>query len=116
MALANVACLLARRACGSQRVLMINWVFEAPGLHQFFRPWLTHAVKALAENRFKTSRTYRLLLECSDALRNAHDGGAVLDEEELETLLGHIDLERFIIKTDLPALSLLKAGQFDETY
>lgn len=33
MALANVACLLARQR---KRVLMIDWDLEAPGLHRFF--------------------------------------------------------------------------------
>ena len=37
MALANIACLLARRlARTSQRVLVMDWDLEAPGLHRFF--------------------------------------------------------------------------------
>src|SRR5438552_16804347 len=37
MALANTACLLAERlASSSQKVLMIDWDLEAPGLHRFF--------------------------------------------------------------------------------
>src|SRR5580692_8318770 len=37
MALANVACLLARRlAKTSSRVLVMDWDLEAPGLHRFF--------------------------------------------------------------------------------
>jgi MinD-like ATPase involved in chromosome partitioning or flagellar assembly len=35
MALANVACLLAKPQKGW--VLMIDWDLEAPGLHRFFR-------------------------------------------------------------------------------
>ena len=35
MALANVACILAKSQEG--RVLMIDWDLEAPGLHRFFR-------------------------------------------------------------------------------
>lgn len=34
MALANVACLLAREG---RRVLVIDWDLEAPGLHRFFQ-------------------------------------------------------------------------------
>ena len=39
MALANAACLLAQRLKGpSQRVLVLDWDLEAPGLHRFFTP------------------------------------------------------------------------------
>ena len=48
MALANVACLLARGVRGhsgqsatpDQRVLVIDWDLEAPGLHRYFGPFL----------------------------------------------------------------------------
>ena len=36
MALANIACLLANRQSNNEKVLMIDWDLEAPGLHQFF--------------------------------------------------------------------------------
>ena len=36
MALANVACLLAQRVSASERVLVVDWDLEAPGLHRFF--------------------------------------------------------------------------------
>ena len=36
MALANVACLLAKQQSQGNRVLMIDWDLEAPGLHRFF--------------------------------------------------------------------------------
>lgn len=38
MALANVAWILA---ANGKRVLVIDWDFEAPGLHRYFRPFLT---------------------------------------------------------------------------
>ena len=37
MAVANVAWILASRG---QRVLVIDWDLEAPGLHRYFRPFL----------------------------------------------------------------------------
>ena len=37
MAVANIACLLGKRlARTSQRVLVMDWDLEAPGLHRFF--------------------------------------------------------------------------------
>lgn len=38
MALANVAWILASKG---KRVLMVDWDFEAPGLHRYFHPFLT---------------------------------------------------------------------------
>src|ERR1700735_843994 len=38
MALANVAWILA---CNGERVLVIDWDLEAPGLHRYFRPFLS---------------------------------------------------------------------------
>ena len=43
MALANTACMLAQRAEKEgrrPRILMIDWDFEAPGLHRYFVPYL----------------------------------------------------------------------------
>ena len=40
MALANVACLLAEAIGAAQRVLVVDWDLEAPGLHRFFPPRL----------------------------------------------------------------------------
>src|SRR5437899_12883246 len=36
MALANVACLLARRCREDRGVLMVDWNLESPSLHRFF--------------------------------------------------------------------------------
>src|ERR1041385_8457111 len=38
MAVANVAWILASNGC---RVLVIDWDLEAPGLHRYFRPFLS---------------------------------------------------------------------------
>ena len=40
MALANLAVLLAKNLTGQQRVLMMDWDLEAPGLHRFFQDQL----------------------------------------------------------------------------
>ena len=36
MALANVSCLLANQISSSEKILMIDWDLEAPGLHRYF--------------------------------------------------------------------------------
>src|SRR5215469_5545181 len=58
MALANVACLLARGVRGQigqsatpdQRVLVIDWVLEAPGLHRYFGPFLADSSNAKCDD------------------------------------------------------------------
>ena len=109
MALANVACLLARRE-SSKSVLMLDWDLEAPGLHRYFR--------------FDTQRQtpfeqkpglIDLFHELSETiLRNFAIDGRKQTEDEARELMEKIGIERFISDTGIPSLSLLKAGQFDQ--
>src|SRR5919206_1158947 len=51
MALANVACLLAKRSGGTgRRVLMIDWDLEAPGLHRYFQNHLLESYGGTEES------------------------------------------------------------------
>ncbi len=119
MALANVACLLAAQELGGNGVLMIDWDLEAPGLHRFF------------DGRFRK------------ALGKVQDPGPVLEakpglidlflrldkmtpkdepnnDEEAEDVANHcldsVNLEEYVVPTDIPYLTLMKAGRFDAQY
>jgi formylglycine-generating enzyme required for sulfatase activity/MinD-like ATPase involved in chromosome partitioning or flagellar assembly len=98
MALANVGCLLAERD-DSPSVLMIDWDLEAPGLHHFFP-------KAVAGPG---------LLELMCALRDSQPA-SLPDDYELEVLLADFPLDRFVVGTGVPGLSLMRAGQFGDGY
>lgn len=118
MALSNVACLLAERNSEGKGVLMIDWDLEAPGLHRFFHDKFqrifvhtTDPAQALEER----PGLIDLFLKLDAA---TPESGA--SEEENEKIayntLNNIKLEEFIVETDIPNLSLLKAGRFDENF
>jgi len=119
MALANVACLLAQSSEGYDGVLMVDWDLEAPGLHRYFADRF--------ERKFPSS-------DSSAASLKAHPGLIELfcrfqaeiaslppaaeepTPEMQDQLRQRIDLDSFILPTDVPNLSIIKAGCFDEDY
>jgi MinD-like ATPase involved in chromosome partitioning or flagellar assembly len=113
MALANVACLLAKQHATGKGVLMVDWDLEAPGLHRFFR------------NRIKCSSGLSndqeldvlpglidLFLKYQEEIQNDED----MTEETALRLFEHVNFDQFILETNIPALYLLKSGCFDEKY
>jgi tetratricopeptide (TPR) repeat protein len=124
MALANTACLLSKELKSTNdKVLMIDWDLEAPGLHRYFH------------NQFKKQTN------------NAKDAQAWIDErpglldlfrylndqipesgyteskdpdhkafEHAKQIIAEAKLEDYVIETDIKNLYLLKAGKFDDNY
>lgn len=120
MALANIACLLARQpsepegAITTQRkVLAIDWDFEAPGLHRYFLPYLTDD----SSKRFDEAPGCIDLFRLLDNLRPSYDP-ADYDGNRRRALqcLEAIDLTPFLIETTFPGLSFIKAGRLDLSY
>jgi WD40 repeat protein len=118
MALANIACLLAQSKEGYGGVLMVDWDLEAPGLHRYFADRF--------QRKFPPSSP-ALSLELHpgliDLFERFRDEIATLPStaeeptpEMQEHLRASIALDRFVISTDVPNLSILKAGCFDENY
>ncbi|HLK57008.1 MAG TPA: AAA family ATPase [Chthonomonadaceae bacterium] len=111
MALANVACLLAD---SGKRVLAVDWDLEAPGLHRFF----CHQFK----NRFPGSNLETILegpaglIEFFQVLKERTAIDTELTLESSARLFAEVRLEDYVLESDRPGLSLLKAGRFDETY
>jgi eukaryotic-like serine/threonine-protein kinase len=110
MALANVACLLAKRGAGN--VLMIDWDLEAPGLHRFFSDQLVDASGKLWHRGLDTQLG---LLDLFRDLDQRIDGSQYGEDEAAE-LLKSVDLDRYIMRCAVPSLSLMKAGRFDNDY
>lgn len=113
MALANVACLLARQ---QKRVLMIDWDLDAPGLHRFFHKQL----RSLGAGDIVSEGPglIDMFLASAAALdaSGPRDSGQAPDKAA--TLIGDIKPENYILRmrTDYAELFLLKAGRFDENY
>jgi tetratricopeptide (TPR) repeat protein/cellulose biosynthesis protein BcsQ len=110
MALANVASLLARRQpAGSRGVLAVDWDLEAPGLHRYLRPGKE------GDDRHQPG-LIELFGKLQETAGYAPASAQVGAEQAADELLAAVDLERFISSTDIPGLSFLRAGCFDESY
>jgi cellulose biosynthesis protein BcsQ len=108
MALANTACQLSNNCTDKNyNILMIDWDLEAPGLHRFFRNHVENT-KALTDK----PGLIDLFIEIDKAI------GEKVFPAETETiaLLKEIKINKYIQKTVLSNLSLLKAGKFDKYY
>jgi eukaryotic-like serine/threonine-protein kinase len=120
MALANVACLLAQlHDADKGNVLMIDWDLEAPGLHEFFRPWIKGGVTNV-NGRGCTLDEHPGLIDLFEDLDAAIDESSVIGEAQIEEatrrIVHNAVLDQFIIETTVPNLYLLKAGRFDSAY
>jgi cellulose biosynthesis protein BcsQ/uncharacterized coiled-coil protein SlyX len=115
MALANVACLLARRS--RKKVLMIDWDLEAPGLHWYFRdrekPQSTEA-KAYEKGLKESPGLINLFQSFSATTTQPRFNPD--DEVMVEASVRKVNLQSYVLKTHVPYVYLLKAGRFDEHY
>ncbi|MBK8031371.1 MAG: AAA family ATPase [Chloroflexi bacterium] len=112
MALANIACLLARR----YSVLAIDWDLEAPGLHRFFRPLLKERFPLNESGEFELNRHPGLINLFTEIEKSISEDRPVLNQSVVKNLFSQNQLERYILKTSINRLSILKAGSFDDTY
>jgi cellulose biosynthesis protein BcsQ len=112
MALANVACILARDAAeaGGKGVLMIDWDLEAPGLHRFFR--------SLLHGRSGEGRAglIELLWKLRDFAETVPEGSEEAPEGSEQRFRKEAGLAKYIVKTEIEHLDLIKAGRFDDDY
>jgi cellulose biosynthesis protein BcsQ len=112
MALSNVGCLLAQRP--STRVLLIDWDLEAPGLHRYFRSHLFRAFRGSERMMDEAPGLIDLFAELRDRLPTVAS-----EPQEIEDAIGllrEVPVSEYIFETDIPNLSILKAGRFDAAY
>jgi formylglycine-generating enzyme required for sulfatase activity/cellulose biosynthesis protein BcsQ len=117
MALANVGCALARDPKLQRPVLLVDWDLEAPGLHRYFRKQVVTQFRG-EEGQFDKAPG---LIDLFHELRSriAPDGDLAQHEQDYESvapLFNDFQLEKYIIKTDVPRLHLIKAGSFGNAY
>ncbi len=121
MALANVACLLAKGQVrrGIRKVLMVDWDLEAPGLHRFFRGRLKSSSNLSPEHE-SALEGHRGLVDLLHDLDAATATLRVKDEEDEELvskrLFKRINIQEYILETTVDSLYLMKAGRFDAKY
>lgn len=113
MALSNVAYLLAEGQSQGKGVLMIDWDLEAPGLHKYFYDKFTWLSATEFEER---PGLIDLFLKLNSATPKTDFSSQEEAEKIANDALDSIKLEQYIIETDIPYLSLLKAGYFNKDY
>jgi hypothetical protein len=111
MALANVACLLARRG---KRVLCVDWDLDAPGLHRFFQPYSSGARGTLEFDEW-TASTPGLIELQEELYRTALSAGSPASED-LVASFEDVDLSWYCFPTDIRDLWFLRAGRLDLEY
>ncbi|MEO5372976.1 MAG: tetratricopeptide repeat protein [Alphaproteobacteria bacterium] len=110
MALANIACLLARRK-DKPRVLVVDWDLEAPSLHRYFRAHLDKDRSAEAPGLID------LFLELDGKVpKEPREGEQCDPDETAERYIKALDLAPYIQKTGIEGIHLLAAGRFDAEY
>jgi len=111
MALANIACILAKLKEGP--VLMIDWDLEAPGLHRFFGRRIVDGPTYMDSHTLEEMPgLIELFIKLKDYLIKTKSR----TEDDIEKALEIFDFDQFILKTDIPSLYLIKAGKFDNNY
>jgi WD40 repeat protein/cellulose biosynthesis protein BcsQ len=116
MALANLACLLASREekQSGKGILMIDWDLEAPSLHRYFHDCF--------ENRFGNNhdefRHHPGLIDFFEALNGEIESNhsESVDARVLTDIFQRLNIDSYIIQSDIPSLHLLKAGCFNKDY
>lgn len=111
MALANVACYLARCLENTgERVLMIDWDLEAPGLQRFFGDEIDF-------NRVKTRPgVIDYFGQIKKRLDSQRSDAQTDDSLLARELVGSVSLTEYILKDVALRVDLMKAGSFDSTY
>jgi MinD-like ATPase involved in chromosome partitioning or flagellar assembly len=110
MALANVACLLSFRQ-KNNKVLMIDWDLEAPGLHHFFRGKFDDVEGATIHLPTGQAGLIDLFYDLKNLLLSHQTDDGVLDD-----VFDQINIENYIVKinTEYSSLSLMPAGRSDD--
>jgi len=120
LAVANTACLLAKRTAGGKGVLMIDWDLTAPGLHGIFEGRL--ALSDQASPRTKRAKgsdqpgLIDLFCELADEVGKDETRRVHQSEEQARKIVEFVRPEKYVLATDIPGLHLMKAGRFGGDY
>ena len=106
MALANVACLLARSCPAERGVLMVDWNLESPSLHRFFHDKFQDWIGTASPGSQLDGQPglLDLFVELDSMVPKSGPATELPDE-----IFAQVNPGRFIIPTDIPSLSLTKA-------
>lgn len=108
MALANIACLLAKQTNVNKGVLVLDWDLEGPGMHHFLQSSVDYKGPSIQNQQ----GIIDLFLSLESILRK----GKYDSPDKSEVLFDKLDINSYVTKTNIDNLKLIKAGNFDEKY
>ena len=116
MSMVNLACLLAERVEFGERILLVDWDLEAPGLHRYFHGRLKPANTRVSSPSAGSDATdHPGLIDLFASLREAGKSSSLKRKRKPDVkakmLLDAVDLDDYILATHLPNLDVIKAGR-----
>src|SRR5215813_53681 len=119
MALVNCAGLIAQHLSSPAKpLLLVDFDLEAPGLHRYLSPYLPPPASdtpppGLLElfESFRHLVDLRLRPPIRDVVARTR-----VDDDTVTDIVDSFDLTPYIVDTNIPWVSLIPAGRFDDTY
>lgn len=117
MAMANTGYLLAQKNGEKKnRVLLMDWDLEAPGLHRFFHDNLSNRKELQSQDTRQTPGIIELFEDFQSKIEDIENPFEYPDREQWESLWDSIDFDKYILKTNIPNLHMVKAGAYNDGY
>ena len=115
MALANTACVLAEQLAGSaEKLLVVDWDLEAPGLHRFFPPRLRGNENSLDLGLDAGPGLIDLFIDLRDRLPAEPAASEDAADAAIETAMAALDWPSYIGQTEHAQIHILRAGRNDD--
>ncbi|MDE2370770.1 MAG: TIR domain-containing protein [Burkholderiales bacterium] len=114
MALANSAIVLAERLAPGEKVLVVDWDLEAPGLHRYFPPRLRGSDPAQDMGLDAGPGLIDLFIALSDHLPAEPAGDLAQADAAVEQAVAALDWAAYIGQTEHAAVHIMRAGRNDD--
>lgn len=114
MALANVACLLAERVGPDEKILVIDWDLEAPGLHRFFPPRIRRETDFSDLGLDATPGLLDLFLRLDELLPKEPASSEAVADKATKAAFGSISIGDYVLPTDVPGVEIMRAGRNED--
>ena len=114
MALANTACVLAERLAPDEKVLVVDWDLEAPGLHRYFPPRLRANDPSQDMGLDAGPGLIDLFIALSEQLPDEPARDRAQADAAVERAVAALDWQAYIGQTEHAAIHILRAGRNDD--
>ena len=114
MALANSACVLTERLGSGEKVLVVDWDLEAPGLHRYFPPRLRSSDPGQDMGLDAGPGLIDLFIALSECLPDEPARDMAQADAAVEQAVAALDWAAYIGQTEHAAIHIMRAGRNDD--